>query len=156
MEEPVIYYESIRIGETDVELDANSVVVFVGPNNVGKTTAILEIEHELTQQNLNRSGIPNKVIKQVRTSHLAERDEDAARAGVAKFIDERPVLDDPNPDVRSMRNWQASTRMTPDQMVDALKSGSHRAHLSSFLMSRCQAPIKLDTSSILERTYLSV
>lgn len=136
MEEPVIHYESIRIGETDVELDANSVVVFVGPNNVGKTTAILEIEHELTQQNLNRSGMPNKVIKQVRTSHLADRNEEAARTWVAKFIDERPVLDDPNPEVRSMRNWQASTRMTPDQMVDALKSGSHRAHLSSFLMSR--------------------
>ena len=57
---PTVTFESLTFSDgTKIELDANDVVAFVGPNNAGKSLALRELEDHV------RSGQESKVVKSV-------------------------------------------------------------------------------------------
>ena len=87
--EPTITFESITFSDgTTIQLESNDVVVFVGPNNAGKSVALRELERHVsdspgksivvTSSECHRSGTVDELLEYLRR-HARETTDGANR-----------------------------------------------------------------------------
>lgn len=117
-EKPVLYFESIRIGDTDIPLESNSVIAFIGPNNVGKTTAIMELQALIRDGKLAHNNHLERVVK---TATIRTADLEDISKWLMHFEDE--TLPEPIhvPERRSYRNWGSRVDYIPQDLASYIK-----------------------------------
>lgn len=149
--QPIAHFERLRIAGRDLSLPPNGVVAFVGPNNVGKSTALGELKSYVQSGVFTHNNKPARVITD---GHLELPDRERFQAWLAQFIDVKYV-DPVHPQMRRYRNWGGGVLSTAEEMSTRLEMAQQRGELANFLLSEgvgvtfdTQAPDIYNTSSM--------
>lgn len=135
--QPVIHYKNIKVGDKTIQLSPNSVVVFVGPNNVGKTTALKELENNIRSGKLSHNGRMNTIVKAAETYQPANAEE--VTEWINLHIDERLPDQTSMQNSRTFRNGNASQIMTIEGFKNSVLNKEQWPMVHSFLVGSDQA-----------------
>lgn len=135
MKPPIEYYKSITIDQKTISLEPNSVIVFVGPNNVGKTTAVKELQNNVTSGNLIHNNKTNTVVKAAELERPADVNDPALNEWLQNFID--PVKPNPqgDPELVAFRNWGTGVNTRVNQMAESIVYRHNSWNDAAFLIS---------------------
>lgn len=134
MNPPIEYFKSITFKDKIINLEPNSVVVFVGPNNVGKTTALRELQNYVGTKELSYNDSVNTVVRSVDFYSPSDPEDKQLEAWLDNFID--PIIP-PGTDreARIFRNWGASFNARPTVVKESIVSRDNSHGEASLLIS---------------------
>jgi ABC-type branched-subunit amino acid transport system ATPase component len=116
-------------------LPRNGIVVLIGPNNVGKSTALGEIASYVN----NGSFVHNNRLEIVfRGAEIEVAPAEVFIPWIEEFASEI-IPDVSDPLRRTFRNWGSNQQQRSQRMADALESVSERHLVASFLL--CSGPM---------------
>lgn len=130
---PIAWFRSLTFwGGVRVELPPTGVVAFVGPNNVGKSTALLELQGYIRAERFEFNNVVGRVFIDG-AMEIAE--EPALSDWFDQFAD--AIQPDPiyRPDLFTYRNWSASVTQLRGRWLSLFREPTARHNLQQFLVS---------------------
>jgi AAA domain, putative AbiEii toxin, Type IV TA system len=141
--QPITHFERLCFANgTAVEPPPNGVVVFVGPNNAGKSTALGELTGFATQARFTYNNRDNRVFG---GGSLAVPELSLWREWLTQFIDDTtPVPMGQLPGTVTLRNWNTQLVARPDETHAWLPNSPNVHQLQGFLISQGPQPQAFD------------
>lgn len=134
---PVLSFEKLYFVDNKiVDLDPSGVVVFVGPNNSGKTTALRELENYLLQRKFSYNNRLNSVFTDASMRLVTDEEFNKWLSGFVFSIPPDPIL---NPHIRKYRNWGGSFNADPQRLLDLYRSNSQLQELGTIIINNGQS-----------------
>lgn len=131
MSKPILYFDRLNFtNDINIDLSGQGVIVLVGPNNVGKTTALRELQAYLNEGRL----VHNQREKSIFSSVTLSR---AEKPKFDKWLEAHKDLDPPEPirqpNLRRYRNWSTQMNIDPEQAYARFISGPSFAEIYPFV-----------------------
>lgn len=131
--DPIIYFENLMFSSgTEVALASRGVVVIVGPNNVGKSTALGEVTGFVREQKFAHNGKLNQAFASG-GMHVASEDE--FRVWFEQFAESMPPDPVSQPNAKRYRNWNSQIVVDPATFHQRFQQAGTRGELQPFLCS---------------------
>ncbi len=122
--------------EVSVTVPRPGVVVLIGPNNVGKSTTLGELQGWIQQGEVTINNQPPKSLREVSEYFNPEQ----MLAWAKQF--ESGILPQPlRPEIRTLRNWGNKTTIDPAELVNRFQPSQTRSSISGFILSPGSCPI---------------
>lgn len=145
----VLSYSSLKFNSgTAVETPEVGLVVFVGPNNVGKTTSVLELKNRI-QGGALQHNYPNVMFE---SAELRQVEDDAFNEWLKRHLDDNYQTPVGQPNRRRYRNWGHVVDLEPQQMLGAYRQMSANNQAYQLLVSNgTGAPFEGQTPNLYDR-----